>query len=62
MKLGLVTKRDKKNKSKKIDDNVMSANYDVIVSFPIYGHFGAIQKPDSERMDFNFYIFIDSKL
>ena len=25
----------------------MSANYDFIVIFPIYGQFGAIQKPDA---------------
>ena len=38
MKLGPVTKHDKKNtaKSKKFDDDVMSANFDVIVIFPIY--------------------------
>ena len=28
----------------------MSANYDVIVIFPIYGQFGAIQKAASGRM------------
>ena len=38
MKLGLVTKIDKRNKtqSKKFDDDVMSENYDVIVVFPIF--------------------------
>ena len=38
MKLGPVTKLDKKNKtaSKKFDDGVMSENYDVIAIFPIY--------------------------
>ena len=37
MKLGPVTKRDKKNTatSKKIDDDVISLNFDVIVIFPI---------------------------
>ena len=52
MKLGPLTKLDKRNKrmSKKIDDDVMSANCDVIIVFPIYGQFGAIRKPDSERM------------
>ena len=49
MKLGPVTKLDKKKTtSKKIDDNVMLANYDVIVIFPIFGQFGAIRKSDSE--------------
>ena len=41
MKLVLVTKLDKGNAStsKKIDDDVMSANCDAIVFFPIYGQF-----------------------
>ena len=49
MKLGPVTKLDKRNKttSKKIDDDVMLENWEVIVIFLIYGQFGAIQKPDS---------------
>ena len=39
LKLGTVTKRDKKNKttSKKFDNDVMSKNCDVIVIFRIYG-------------------------
>ena len=39
MKFGPVTKIDKRNKitSKKFDGDVMSANYDVTVIFPIYG-------------------------
>ena len=51
MRLGPVTKLDKRNKtsSKNFDDDVMSANYDVIVIFPIYSQFGAIRKPDSRR-------------
>ena len=49
MKLGLVTKLDKRNKitAKRFDDTVMSENCDVIVIFSIYGQFGAIHKPDS---------------
>ena len=49
MKLGPVTKLDKRNKmtSKEFGNDVMSVNCDVIVVFPIYGQFGAIQKPDS---------------
>ena len=41
IKLGPVTKLDTRNTktSKKIDDNVMSENCDVIVSFPIHGQF-----------------------
>ena len=48
MKLGPVTKLDKRNKtnSKQSDDYVMSASCDVTVIFPIYGQFGAIQNPD----------------
>ena len=44
MKLGPVTKHDKRNKTtlKKFDDDVISANYEVTVIFPIYGQFGAI--------------------
>ena len=49
MKLGPVTKLHKRNEttSKKIDDDVMPENYDIIVTFPIYGQFGVIRKPDS---------------
>ena len=38
MKLGPVTKIDKKNKttSKKIDDDIMSENCNVIAIFPVY--------------------------
>ena len=44
MKLGAVTKLDKRNTatSKKIDDDAMSSNFDVIVFFLIYGPFAAI--------------------
>ena len=64
MKLGPVTKYDKRNKriSKKIDDEVMSANCDVIVIFFIYGQFGVIWKPDSGRIVYKTYIFINSDL
>ena len=49
MKLGIVTKLDKRNKatSKKFDNDVMSANCGVIVIFPIQGQSGAIRKRDS---------------
>ena len=49
MKLGPVTKLDKRNKtmSKKIGDGVILANCDGNVIFLIYGRFGAIRKPDS---------------
>ena len=64
MKLGPVTKVDKKNTvtSKNIDDGVMSTNYGVIVIFSIYNQFGAIRKPDSELMVSKTYMFIKSNL
>ena len=64
MKLGPVTKLDKKNNktSKKFENDVMSENCDVIVIFPIYGQFGAIRKPDSGRIACKIYIFIISNL
>ena len=62
MKLGPVTKIDKRNKitSKALNDDIMSTNCDVIVIFPIYGQFGAILKPDSGRIVCKIYIFINS--
>ena len=64
MKLGPVTKPDKRNKttSKKIDDDVMSENCDAISIFAIYGEFGAIWKPDTGRIVCETYIFINSNL
>ena len=64
MKLGPVDIIDKRNKTnvRKFGDDVMSANYDVIVIFPIYGQFGAIWKPDSERIACKTYIFNNSNL
>ena len=49
MKLGPVTKFDKrkKNPSKKLDDDVISENYDIIVIFPIDGQFGVSRIPDA---------------
>ena len=38
MKIGPVTKLDKRNtRSKKFDDEDVSANYDVIITFPVDG-------------------------
>ena len=64
MKLGPVTKLDKRNKttSKKFDDHVMSENCDVIAIFPIYGQLGAIRKLDSGRIVCKIYVFINSNL
>ena len=46
LKLARVTRQ----RQKKIDDDVMLTNCDVIVFFPIYGQFAAIQKRDSGRI------------
>ena len=64
MKLEPVTKFDKRSKttSKKFDDDVMSEYGDVIYTFPIYGQFGPIQKPDAGRIVFKTYILINSYL
>ena len=55
MKLGPVPKRDKRNKkpSKRIDDDVMSTNCDVIIIFQISGKFGAIRNhiPEAESVN-----------
>ena len=48
--------------SKKTDDDVMSANCDVVVFFPIYGEFSAVRKPDSGCMVYKTYIFINNNL
>ena len=60
MKLGPVTKHDKRNTttSKKFDHDVMSEDCDVIVIFAIYSQFGAIPKPDAGRMVCKTYILI----
>ena len=48
MKFRPVTKLDKGNKMlEKVEDDVMSGNCDIIVIYPIYCQFGAIQKVDS---------------
>ena len=64
MKLGPVTKYDKKNKTtaKKIDDDVMSEDCDVIVIFRIFCHFGAVHKPDSGHRVCKSYVFSNSNL
>ena len=51
MKLKPQTNFDKRNKttSKKFDDDIMSAECEVIAIFPIYAQFGAIRKLDSGR-------------
>ena len=64
MKLGPVTKLDKRNTttSKKIDVDVISENCDIIVTFRIFGQFGAVQKPDSGRRVSENYVSSNSSL
>ena len=64
MKLGPVTKLDKRNKtrSKKFDEDVMSGNCDVIVIFQIFSQFGAVRKPDSGHRVCESYVFSNRNL
>ena len=64
MKLGAVTKIDKRNKttSKNFDVDVMSTNYDVIVIFRIFGQFGAVQRADSGHRVCKSFFFSNSNL
>ena len=59
-KLGLVTKLNKRNTItlKNTRDDVVSTNYDVIVTFPNYDRFQAIWKPDNRGMGYNSYILV----
>ena len=61
MKIGPVTKLDKRNKTtpKKFEGDAMSDYCDVIVIFPIFGQFGAIRRADSKRTVCKAYIFIN---
>ena len=63
MKLGPVTKLDKRNTatSKIFDDDAMSPNCDVIAILPIYGQFRVIRKLDYIRIII-LYIFIKCSL
>ena len=62
MKLGPVTKIDKRNKTnvKKIGDDVMSKNCDVIAIFQIFGQFGAVWRPASGHRVCKSYVFSNS--
>ena len=64
MKLGTVTKPDKKNTTtlKKFYDDIVSVNYDVIVIFSFYGSLGTIWNPDFGSMVYDSYILISSSL
>ena len=48
--------------SKKLDNDVMLANCDVIVISPIYDQFQAIQKPDSGGTVCKTYIFVNTNV
>ena len=64
MKLGPVTKLDKRNKttSKKFDFEVMSGNCDVIVIFRIFGQFGVVRRADSGHRVCKSYVFSNNNL
>ena len=64
MKLGPVTNLDKRNKitSKTIDVDVMSENCDAFVIFRIFGHFGAVWRPDSGHRVCKSCVFSNSNL
>ena len=64
MKLGQVTKVDKRNKTtpRKLDNDVMSRYCDAIAVFPIYSQFGAIWKLDSGYIVCKTYISTISNL
>ena len=63
MKLGSITKIDKRNKktSKKCDVDV-SENSDIIVISRIFGQFGAVRRPDSGHRVCKSYVFSKSNL
>ena len=61
IKLGPVTKIDKRNRSTQKNDTA-SSNYDVIDIFTIYVWFAAIWKPDFEHKVNISYILINSSL
>ena len=63
MKLGPAA-FDKKTKitSNKFDDDVMLANCDGIVIFPIYDQFGANRRLGFERIVCKIYMFINNNL
>ena len=59
MKLGPITKCDKRNKTmSKFDDDAITQNCDVIVIFPILSQFAAVQRPDTESAKFMFSVIV----
>ena len=62
MKLGPVRNLDERNKAKKLMMISCQKSCNIIVIFPIYGHFGVIRKLNNERIFYKFYVFINSKI
>ena len=64
MKLGPVTKLDKRNKTtpKNFDVDVISENCDVIVTFRIFDQSGAVRRLDSGHRVYKSYVFSNSNL
>ena len=64
MKLGRVTKLDKKNKatSKKFNNNLMSGNCNVMVSFGVFFPISAVRRPDSGHGVCRNYVFSKNNL
>ena len=59
MKLGPITKCDKRNKTmSKFDDDAITQNCDVIVIFPILSQFAAVRRPDTESAKFMFSVIV----
>ena len=63
MKLGPVTRFDKRNEttSKNSDDDVMSGIVTSVI-FLIFGKFGAVRRPDSGHRVCKSYVFSNSNL
>ena len=57
MKLGPVTKLNKRNTVRSKKFNKFSKSCDVMVIFPIYSQLGAIWKPDPGHINYKTYIF-----
>ena len=60
MKLGPITKCDKRNKtmSKNFDNDAITQNCDVIVIFRILSQFAAVRRPDTEPAKFMFSVIV----
>ena len=60
MKIGPVSKTDKRNNVKTIDLEIMLEHFHVISIFPVYGQVGAIWKPESGCIVCKTYVVINS--